>query len=130
MTGPFELLFPGWSNPLAVAGLVAARALCNCALTVLAARSVGRDAALTRAVAAATVISAGMTVLLLRPDGLGYRASFVELLVQVGLLSLAGSAVYANPTARRAAAAVGVGVVAAALSLFTIPVYGEAFVAP
>ena len=128
---PFDWLFPTWSDPFAVTVFVALRVLTNCSLTLLAARVAGSDAAVTRILAAGTALSAVVSVSVLRPGGLGLNASYVERLVQVGLLVVGGYAVYSRPTDRRTTLATAVVLLAAALlALATVPLYGEALVAP
>ncbi|QCJ46066.1 hypothetical protein [Haloprofundus sp. MHR1] len=126
----FEWLFPGWSNPLGLTAFVGLRILLNVALTVLAARAVGRRAATTVAMAAGTALSAAMVVLLLRPGVLGYTASFVELGVQLAIVVLGGYVAYVDRSTGRRVVTTTALVAALALLLFTIPLYGEAFVAP
>ncbi|WP_224333957.1 hypothetical protein [Haloprofundus halobius] len=126
----FEWLFPGWSNPLAMTVFVGLRVLLNVALTVLTARSVGRRAPSTLLVGVGTLVSAVMMVLLLRPGVLGYSASFVEFALQLLLVALAGYAAFAAGSKQRRVTTVTIIVGAIALLLFTVPIYGEAFVAP
>ncbi|SDM82204.1 hypothetical protein SAMN04487949_2704 [Halogranum gelatinilyticum] len=128
---PFDWLFPTWSDPLAIAVFVGLRVLANSSLTLLVARVAGSAAVATKILAGGTALSAVVTVSVLRPGGLGLTASYVELLVQVGLLVIAGYAVYSRPTDRRTGLATAlVLVVAALLTLATVPLYGEALVAP
>lgn len=125
-----ETLFPNWSSPATIAALVALRVGCNGCLVAITARAAGVRTLVTGTVAGLTVFSAVAMVLVLRPGVLGYRASNLELLAQVALLLAASYAVYANPSTGLIVAAAVVLVAATALLLFTIPVYGEAFVAP
>lgn len=126
----FEWLFPNWSNPAAVVALVAARVGVDAALTAAVADAVGRRSLPAVGAATATLLSGVLMVLVLRPGGPGLRASYVELLLQVGLVVVAGYVAYAHrSTARRATvAAAGTGVLA--LLLVSVPIYGEALVAP
>jgi hypothetical protein len=128
-----EWLFPGWSNPALLLAFVAARVAVNALLTALVAGAVGRRSRRVTAMAAWTVGSALLQVLLLRPGGLGLGSSYVELGGQLVLLVLAGGTLYARgdgqPPARRVAGLLAL-LVGLGLLLFTIPLYGEAFVAP
>ncbi|WP_224448851.1 hypothetical protein [Haloprofundus salilacus] len=126
----FEWLFPGWSNPAGLAAFVGLRILLNVALTALAARAVGRRATTTAAMAAGTALSGTMLILLLRPGVLGHTASYVELAVQLAIVVLGGYIAYADCSTKRRVATVTALVTALALLLFTVPIYGEAFVAP
>ncbi|KTG09146.1 hypothetical protein AUR64_15230 [Haloprofundus marisrubri] len=126
----FEWLFPGWSNPFAMVVFVSLRILLNAALTGLTARSAGRRSPLTLLVGAGTLVSAVMVVLLLRPGGLGYTASFVEFALQLVIVALAGYAVLSTDSKRRRVTTATTIVGALALLLFSVPIYGEAFVAP
>lgn len=126
----FESLFPTWSNPFAIAILVLVRTLLNVFLTAIVAHAAGIRATLTAVVAAGTVISAVMMVLLLRPGVLGHAASYVEMSLQVGLIAVAGYVVYTHDSGVHWLVAVIVSLGSIAMLVFTIPVYGEAFVAP
>ncbi|WP_254768160.1 hypothetical protein [Salinilacihabitans rarus] len=125
-----EWLFPNWSDPATIAALVGARFLLNATLAAMVARSAGHRSSPAAAAAGLTLFSTSVTVLVLRPGGPGLHASYVELLAQVALLALAGYAVRANPSPARALATAVAVVGAASLLLLSIPVYGEATVAP
>lgn len=125
-----EWLFPNWSNPAAIAAVVAVRTLLNAALAGVVAASVGWRSRLTAAAAAVTLGSALVMVLVLRPGVLEHRASLVDLVAQLGLLALGGYAVSRDPTIGRAAAFAVVALVTLAVGMYTVPLYGEATVAP
>lgn len=125
----FEWLFPGWTNPHVLALLVGARLLFDAGLTAVVARSLGVRSSATAAAAGASVCSAATTVLVLR-GVFGTHAANVELLVQLGLVVLAGVA-----ASRRRATGTLLGFALAAagalvLGLLAVPLYGEATVAP
>ncbi|WP_224268141.1 hypothetical protein [Haloprofundus salinisoli] len=126
----FEWLFPEWSNPLGLTAFVGLRILFNVALTALAASAVGRRAPLTAAMAAGTLLSATMVILLLRRGTLGYTASFVEFGIQLAIVVLAAYVAYGDHSMKRRVATATTLVGALTLLLFTVPIYGEAFVAP
>lgn len=126
----FEWLFPNWTNPHVLAALVAARALLDVSLTAVVADALGIRSPATAVAATVTLLSPVVMVLVLRPDGLGYPASLAELTSQLGLLAVAGYAVYADPSPRRVAVAAVVSLAALALAVVMIPIYGEATVAP
>lgn len=125
-----DWLFPNWSNPFGLTMLVGMRILLNTSLTAIVARAVGLRTSLTAAVGTATVLSTVLMVLVLRPGVLGLRASYVEFFVQIILLILAGYTVYVYSSGTRRIVTAVLVVGATALLLFTIPLYGEAFVAP
>lgn len=125
-----EALFPGWSNPAVLAALVALRISVNGLLVAVVAATVGRDAPATAVSAGAALCSAVLVVTVLRPGGPGLNASYVELLAQLVVLGCAGYAAYSSREPRRALALGLVGALALLLGLYTIPIYGEAFVAP
>lgn len=126
----FEWLFPTWSDPQALALVVLGRLVLDASLTAIVARTFGRRSAVTAVAAAVTIGSAVTMVLVLRPGTLGTNAANVELLAQLGLLGVAGYAVARTPSAPRIGAFALVGVAALALWLLSIPIYGEATVAP
>lgn len=126
----FEWLFPNWSSPHVVTALVAVRTLLNTSLTAIVADAVGSESPLTAVAASVTAASAVVMVLVLRPGVLGHRASLAEIVAQLGLVAVAGYAVYANPSTQRVVAAVLVSVAALAFAVVAIPFYGEATIAP
>ncbi|MFC5366899.1 hypothetical protein [Salinirubrum litoreum] len=127
----FDWLFPNWSNPAGIALLLGVRLGCNVALTALVARRLGRRHRRTVAMAAGTLASTVITVLVLRPGGLGLAASRVEFVLQLTLLAVAGYTVAREPRGVRGVLpALGVGLVATFLTLVMVVVYGEALVAP
>ena len=134
----FEWLFPNWTPAWAVAAVVALRLVGNLGLTA-AVRGASDDAETVTTVAL-TFVSTVLTVAVLRGD-LGQTASHVEFLVQLSLLGIAAVAVARGDgkhpftvLGRPAATARSGAVVAAALVLsllfVSIPLYGEATVAP
>jgi len=134
----FEWLFPNWTPAWVVVAVVGLRLLGNLGLTA-AVRGAADDTQ-TVAVAALTVTSAVLTVAVLRGD-LGQTASHVEFVVQLSLLAIATVAVARGAgtyvftlRGRPIATARSVAAVAAALTLslllLSIPLYGEATVAP
>ncbi|WP_313692913.1 hypothetical protein [Halorarum halobium] len=127
----FEWLFPTWTNPALLALLVGLRAAANVALTALVARSRPPKAGsvVTVGAAALTVLSAALSVLVLRGD-LGLGASYLEFAVQVVLVVAGGYAVRSNGSTRQVRAALLAAACAIGLLLVTIPAYGEATVAP
>lgn len=126
----FEWLFPNWSNPALLAVLVAARVVVDASLAATVADALGPGSLPARATVAATVLAAVSMVLVLRPGGLGLRASYVDLLLQVALVVVAGYVAYAHPSSFRRVAVVLAGTGAIALILVAVPLYGEALVAP
>ena len=125
-----ELLFPNWSNPLGIALFLAVRLACNVGLTATVAGRMGRRPR-TVALATGTLASTVLAVLVLRPGVLGVRASLVEVLLQASLVGVTLVTTYQRPEGWRAVVAtVGLVAVALLLGLVTIPVYGEALVAP
>ncbi|MXR42592.1 hypothetical protein GRX01_14755 [Halobaculum sp. WSA2] len=126
----FEPLFPNWSSPAAVAGFVALIALSNVTLVALVATAPGSGRRLTAVAAAVAVGSVAAAVSVLRLGGLGNAGGNVELLARFMLILVAGRAVVSRPTAVRiAAGAIAVGG-ALVLLVVTVPLYGEATVAP
>lgn len=127
----FESLFPNWSNPAAIAGFVALRFALHCGLVAVVARAVGVRSLPTAAAALLTVGSVAIMVSTLSPGGLGHAATYVEHGATIALLLLAGGALVAGD---RSLPVAGGGVILLALALlaglYTIPLYGEAFVAP
>jgi hypothetical protein len=127
----FEWLFPNWVDPTGIVLVLALRLACNLALTALVAQRLGRRHRRTVAMAGGTLASTVLTVLVLRPGGLGVRASGVEFVLQLALLAVAGYTVAREPRGIRGVLpALGVGLVASFLTLLMIVVYGEALVAP
>lgn len=122
----FDWLFPGWTPAWAVVAVVALRVLCNVGLTA-AVREAAGDAETVTA-AALTLCSAGLTVAVLRGD-LGRPASYAEFVVQLSLLGIVAAAVLrGDGGGRRRAIVAGCG--ALVLLLVSVPLYGEATVAP
>jgi hypothetical protein len=127
----FDWLFPNWSNPAGVVLLLGVRLGCNVGLTALVARRLGRRHRRTVAMAAGTFASSVITVLVLRPGGLGLTASRAESALQLTLLAVAGYTVAREPRGIRGVLpALAVGLVASFLTLLMIIIYGEALVAP
>ncbi|WP_331233468.1 hypothetical protein [Natronorarus salvus] len=126
----FEWLFPTWSDPTRLAAVVGLRVGLNVCLVVIAASAAGARTRLSVLAGCLTLASAVITVLALRPGGLGLPASYVELLVQMSLLVLVGYAVSTNPSTAESVAYVVVSLGAVALGLLMVPIYGETFVAP
>lgn len=123
----FDWLFPGWTAPWLLTVLVALRTLCNVGLTA-AVRDASDSTAAVGAAAALTVASTVLTVGVLR-GAFGLTVSHVESLVQLTLLALAAVVVArGDGTGRRRA--VVAGAAAVLLYLFSIPLFGEATVAP
>lgn len=119
-------LLPGWSNPVGLLALVAVRLVVNLAVGLLAVRRFGSVGLLA---VGAAVASTAITLAVLRPGGLGLAASRLEALLQLGLIVLAGSlAVRADR--RLAVFCVVLALVALALLAVSLPIYGEATVAP
>lgn len=126
-----DWLFPNWSDPLRITLFLALRLACNLGLTATVADRVGRRRPRTVGMATGTLASTVLAVLVLRPGVLGVRASFVEVLLQASLVGVALVTTYQRPNGWwRVAATVGLAAVALLFGLVTIPVYGEALVAP
>lgn len=125
----FGWLFPEWSNPALLTAIVGARACVNVGLTTIVAKSTSVTSRFTVVTAVLTVLSAVLVVTVLR-GGLGLDASYLEFLLQITLLVLAGYVVASNPESRRLGVTVALSLGAVALLLITIPLYGEATVAP
>jgi len=134
----FEWLFPNWTPAWAVAAVVALRLLGNLGLTA-AVRGAADDAEAVAA-AALTFTSAFLTIAVLRGD-LGQTASYVEFVVQLSLLGIATVAVargdgtrtfslLGRPTASARSVAAVAAFLALSLLVVSIPLYGEATVAP
>jgi len=129
-TTVFEPLFPNWSSPAAIAGFVALVAASNAALVALVATASWGDRRRTALAATVAVASVAAAVSVVRVGGLGTVGGNAELLARLVLILAAGHAVVSRPTAVRiAAGAVAVGG-ALVLLVFTVPLYGEATVAP
>jgi hypothetical protein len=127
----FDWLFPNWSNPAGIALVLSLRLACNAGLTALVARRLGRRHRRSVAMAGGTVASIVITVLVLRPGGLGLDASRVEFVLQLALLAVAGYTVAREPRGIRGVLpALAVWLVAAFLTFVMIIIYGEALVAP
>lgn len=127
-----ESLFPGWSNPAALTVLIGLRIGVNLSLTAMSASVAGAKDALTAVAGGATIVSALIVLLVLRPGGLGLYASYIELAIQVGLLGVVGYSIFLHTslkTSTTVAYAVSTAF-AVVLMLMMLPVYGEAFVAP
>lgn len=125
----FDWLFPGWTGAGLLTLVVALRTLCN---AVLAASM--WDATRSRLPVAAggalTVASTVLTVGVLR-GAFGLRVSHFEGLLQLTLLVLAAVVVargHGSKRGRNWAVLAGAGAVV--LYLFSIPLFGEATVAP
>ena len=125
-----ESLFPGWSNPIQLTVLVGMRFIFNVYLTIMMAKAVGSRTLHTAVMGAITVVSAALTILLLRQSGLGISASYVEFLLQVVLIAIAGYVVYTYPSGTRRIVTAVVFLGTVVLLIVMIPIYGEAFVAP
>lgn len=126
----FDWLFPNWSTPALVAGVVALRFLLNAGLTSLVAGATGRSSRATVAAGAITVGGAVVAVLVLRGGTLGRSASLVDLLAQLALIGLGGYATYGHRSRGRVLAYAVLGLATLAVGLYTIPLYGESTVAP
>jgi hypothetical protein len=125
----FDWLFPGWTAPGLLTLVVALRTLCNVGLT---ASMWGASRSRLAAVAGGTltVASTVLTVGVLRGT-FGLTVSHVESLVQLTLLVLAAIVVtIGNGRKRWRNRAIVAGVGAVLLYLFSIPLFGEATVAP
>ncbi|MFY4812589.1 hypothetical protein ACOJIV_07725 [Haloarcula sp. AONF1] len=125
----FEWLFPNWSNPLTITALVSVRIFLNVYLTVAVSEIVGRRTAYTATMGTATFLFGVLTILLLRPNGLALGLPYVESVLQVVLIAIAGYVVYSSPWKVRRIVTVLAIVSATALLVIMIPVYGERFVA-
>jgi hypothetical protein len=125
-----QRIFPTWSNPWAVTALVIARTILNLSLTALIAISAGTQTWFTEVAGGVTVGSTAVMIQAIRPGPLGDRASSVELLVQLGLLALAGYAIYINFTTILFASFLVVAVLALVFWWGAVVTYGEAFHAP
>lgn len=126
----FEALFPNWSNPTLLGVLVGLRALINLGLVLLLWWPEPRYPRLAAVEAVGTVGSLLVALLVLRPGGLGHTASLLDLAVQFGMVALAAYAAGSAPIGARTGAIALLCLLAVALGLFMIPIYGEATVAP
>ena len=126
----FSSLFPTWSNPLAITVLVGTRIFFNACLTAMVIKAAGFRTIYTAVISVTTLFSGVLTVLLLRPSGLGLRASYVEFVLQVSIVAVAGYVLYSFPSRTRRIVTALVFTGAIAFLLIMIPLYGEAFVAP
>ena len=125
----FDWLFPNWTAPEIVTLLVALRALWNVVLT-LSIREAAESLPPVVAAGALTVASTVLTVGVLRGD-FGITVSRVESLVQLTLLALAVVVVRRGDGSRRARnGVIAGGTAAVVLYLLSIPLFGEATVAP
>ncbi|WP_435143423.1 hypothetical protein [Halobaculum sp. P14] len=124
-----EWLFPNWSSPVAVAAVVAAKAFLNAVLTARTAALSGEDSRAPFVAGGLTVCSTVLAVFVLRGT-LGLAASYLEVALQAALLVLVAVVTYSAAENRRLAVTVPALLAAAALLLVTIPLYGEATVAP
>jgi hypothetical protein len=125
----FEWLFPNWTAPWLLTALVVARTLCNLGLTA-AIREASESTLAVAAGGALTVASTVLTVGVLRGT-FGITVSHVESLLQLALLVLAGVVVLRNEGRTRGRNwAILAGAGAVLLYLFSIPLFGEATVAP
>lgn len=123
-----DSVFPGWSNPARIAGLVVGRFLLNCAVAGLVARVLRSP--LAAVAGAAAVVSLALTVGVLRPGLLGIEASYLEAAVQLGVVGLALWVGLAADSRALTLAALLVAVLAVCLLAVSVPIYGEATVAP
>lgn len=125
----FEWLFPGWTAPGLLALVVTLRTLCNLGLTA----SMWDASDSTLAVLAGgslTVASGVLTVGVLR-GAFGLAVSHGESIVQLTLLVLAAVVVARGGGSKRGRnLALLAGVGAVLLYLVSIPLFGEATVAP
>jgi hypothetical protein len=125
----FDWLFPNWTSPALLTLLVALRTLCNLALTASIRDATGSLLAVV-AGGALTVASTVLSVGVLR-GAFGITVSHVESLVQLTLLVLAAVAVLRGDASDRSRNGVILaGAAAVLLYLFSIPLFGEATVAP
>ncbi|MBP1985676.1 hypothetical protein [Halolamina salifodinae] len=123
----FDWLFPGWTAPGVLAAIVALRTLCNVGLT-LAVRDATDSPSAVGVAAALTAVSLVLTVGVLR-GAFGLQTSHAETVVQAALLVVTGVVVARGDGMGRRLAAVA-GAVAVLLYLLSIPLFGEATVAP
>ena len=125
----FDWLFSTWTSPGTLALLVALRTVCNVGLTA-SIRDASDSVFAVAAGAALTVASAVLTVGVLRGT-FGITVSHVESLVQLTLLVLAAAVVLRGDAGSRARNwAILAGAAAVLLYLVSIPLFGEATVAP
>lgn len=125
----FDWLFPGWTAPGLLALVVTLRTLCNVGLTAAMWDASGSRLAVA-AGGALTVASTVLTVGVLR-GAFGLTVSHVESLLQVTLLVLAGVVIARGEASNRwRNRALVAGLAAVLLYLFSIPLFGEATVAP
>jgi len=118
-------------SPLATPGVAffGIRIALDVGLVALAADAVGVRALPAVVAAGLTLVSAGAIVAI--GTGAGrIRASYADVLAQVLVFPVVALAVLAAPSTLRVAALAVLGVPAAALVLYSVPVYGDAFVAP
>jgi hypothetical protein len=125
-----ESLFLGWSNLIQLTVLVGMKFIFNVYLTIMVAKAVGSRTLHTAVMGAITVVSAALTILLLRQSGLGISASYAEFLLQVVVIAIAGYVVYTYPSSTRRIVTAVVFLGTVVLLIIMIPIYGEAFVAP
>lgn len=126
----FDVLFPNWSNPAAVAAVVALRVLVDAGLVALVAGGTGMQSRRTVGAVVLTLLSATLMASVLRPGGAEQLGSYVELSFHLALFVLAGHATYSDPSRRRWLAFVALAVGAFLLLLPAVVLYGEATVAP
>lgn len=123
-----ELLFPGWSNPLGLVALVASRFVVNVSVSALAVRTLPSPTPLVAV--GATVLSLVLTVGVLRPGLLGLQASYLEAVVQLTLVAVAVYAGYTSSSRTLTVLGAVTAILALALLAVSVPIYGEATVAP
>lgn len=124
-----DWVFPGWTAPELLALIVTLRTVCNVGLTT-SMWDASRSALAAVAGGALTVASTVLTVGVLR-GAFGLSVSHVESLVQLTLLGLAAVVVArGDPSEQWRNRAVIAGVGAVLLYLVSIPLFGEATVAP
>ena len=121
-------MFPGWSNPAGLVALVAARFVVNLSASLVAARAL-RSPFPAIAVGGA-VVSLLLAVAVIRPGLAGIRASYVEALLQFGIVALTVYAGYTSSSRWVTVAAAAVALLALAGLAVSLPIYGEATVAP
>ena len=125
----FDWLFPTWTAPGLLTLVVALRTLCNGVLTA-SMWDASRSRLALVAGGALTIASTGLTIGVLRGT-FGLTVSHVESLVQLSLLVLAAIVVAVGEGSSRSRnRAIVAGVAAVLLYLFSIPLFGEATVAP
>jgi hypothetical protein len=125
----FDWLFPNWTSPGTLALLVALRTFCNLVLTA-SIRDASDSVLPVTAGGTLTVASTVLTVGVLRGT-FGITVSHVESLVQLALLVLAAVVVLRGDASDRSRnGAILAGAAAVLLSLVSIPLFGEATVAP